>query len=210
MVDLDYIRLNVAFKPPEEVIEKAINLSQEVSKNKEVFFILDGIQFHPHITIYSPKFPKSNLNKVLEIVEEIAKNTSRVEFQVKNIRVYKRFISVNFNYSLDVKSLHEEIVAKLNPLREGCIRKEYEEGSDYHMKFSSEQKENIKKYGYPESMNLYKPHLTIIRLKEESLAGEVVKSIKWDIPQFIVDKIAVYEMGEHGTCRALVKEFNLK
>ncbi len=205
-----YLRLNVVFKPPKEIFDKAIFLSQEIGKNNEVFFILDGIQFHPHMTIYSPEYPESNLNKILEIVEEIRKNTSPVNFQFKKVSGGQGFISVEFNHSSRISSLHKEIVKKLNALREGHIRSKYQEGSDYHMIFSSEQKENIKKYGYPDSMNLYFPHLTITRLKDESLVEEESKKVKWDVHQFIANKLAVYKMGDHGTCKELIKEFNLK
>lgn len=78
------------------------------------------------------------------------------------------------------------------------------------MDFTPEQKENIKKYGYPDAMSLYFPHLTIIRLKDELLAKKISKDINWNISEFIVNKLAIYEMGEHGTCRKLVKEFLLK
>ena len=60
------------------------------------------------------------------------------------------------------------------------------------------------------SMNLYFPHLTIIRLKDEPLAKTISEGIIWDIPEFTVEKIAIYKMGEHGTCRELVKEFSLR
>lgn len=205
-----FVRLNIVLKPPEAVTNKAIALSREVGKDNEVFFVLDGVQFYPHITVYSPKYPESNIDKVLNAVEEIANNTTSFKFWFQKVSSEQGSIVIEFNYSPAIKSFHEITVQKLNPLREGHIRKKYQEGSDYHMSFSLEQKENIKKYGYPDSMSLYSPHLTITRLKEESLAGAVLKSINWDITQFTVDKIAVYKMGEHGTCKELVKEFNLK
>lgn len=57
-------------------------------------------------------------------------------------------------------------------------------------------------------MNLYRPRLTITRLKDESIVEKIAKNLKWEIPQFIVEKLAVYKMGEHGTCRELVREFS--
>lgn len=207
----DFLRLNIAFKPPKDVTEKAIALGNEISKNNEVFFVLDGIRFHPHITIYSPEYPKPNVDRVLKIVEEIANNAAKIEFQLQNISGGQGFISVKFNYSPEIKSFHKKVITKLNPLREGRIKKKYEEGPDYHMNFSSEQKENIKKYGCPDAMNLYSPHLTITRLKDKSSSvDEISKNLNWDIPRFTVDKIGVYKMGEHGACKELIKEFPLK
>ncbi|MDO8579371.1 MAG: DUF1045 domain-containing protein, partial [bacterium] len=105
-----------------------------------------------------------------------------------------------------IQQAHEKIVSVLNPLREGRIRDKYKE---YHMEFNSEELENIEKYGYPGAMDLYNPHLTITRLKDENKAKEILSTIEWDISGFTVNKIGVYKMGEHGTCRELIKEFNL-
>jgi len=194
-----FVRLNTAFKPPENIAEKAIGLSREISKNNEVFFVLDGIQFYPHITIYSPEYPEKNLDKMLEKVAEIASTTEKFKLTLKGISSSQGFISIKFDYTQEIKKIHEGIVLELNSLREGHIREKYT-ADDYKMSFTQEQQENIKKYGYPDSMSLYSPHLTIIRLKDESLAKTISEEIKWDIPEFTVEKIAIYKMGEHGTC----------
>ena len=204
-----FVRLNTAFKLPEDIAEKAISLSSETSKNNEAFFVLDGIQFHPHITIYSPEYPEKNLDKVLEKVAEIASKTEKVKLTLKGISSYQGSISIKFDYTKEIKKIHEGIISELNSLREGHIREKYT-ADDYKMKFTKEQQENIKKYGYPYSMGLYFPHLTIIRLKDEQLAKAVLEEIRWDILEFTIEKVAIYEMGEHGTCRELVKKFNLK
>ncbi len=204
-----FIRLNIAFKLPKNVAERAIALSRGISQNNEESFVLDSIQFHPHITIYSPEYPGKNLDKVLEKTAEIARNTEKVNLISKGISSGQGFISVKFDYTPELKKIHEEVVLKLNPLREEHLRKKYT-ADDYKMRFTSEQQKNIKEYGYPNSMSLYFPHLTVVRLKDELLAETISEEIRWDISEFIVDKIAIYKMGEHGTCRELVKEISLR
>lgn len=209
-MDNKFIRLNTVFELPENVKEAIIDLSKEIVKNHEALFVLDGINFYPHITIYSPEYPESNFDKVLRAVEEIAKNTKRFEFIYEKKENHEGFIGVGFNLSPEIKNIHREIVNKLNSLREGRIRDKYKMSlDDYKMTFSSEQRENIEKYGYPDAMNLYRPHLTIIRLKNEILAKEVEQNLDWKISNFIVDKIAIYTMGEHGTCKEKLAIFNL-
>jgi len=53
-----FIRLNTVLKLPDKVAEKAVALSHEIVKNSKAVFVLDGIQFHPHITVYSPEYPE--------------------------------------------------------------------------------------------------------------------------------------------------------
>jgi len=203
------IRLNIAFKPPKNVIKKVISLSQKIYKSNETVFILDNIKFHPHITIYAPKYRKDDIGKILEGVEEIAKSTRNIEFRFQKVSGGQGFIGVKFNHSPDIKKLHKEIIAKLNPLQKKHIKNENQESSDYHYNFSSKQKENIKKYGCSDSMTLYSPHLTITRLKNRLSTEKIMKNINWDIPRFAVDKIAVYKMGKHGACKKMIKEFSL-
>ena len=204
-----FTRLNITFKLPENVAEKAIGLSREISKKNKAFFVLDGIQFYPHITIYSPEYPEKNLDEVLEKISEIVSNIEKVNLTLKEIGGGQGFISIKFDYTPELKKIHEEIVLKLNPLRDSHTMEKYT-ADDYKMKLTTEKQENIRKYGYPSSMSLYSVHLTIIRLEDELLAKTISEGIKWDIPEFTIDKIAVYKMGEHGTCRELVKDFSLR
>jgi len=204
------IRLNTAFKLPKDTTERVIVLSKEIGRKTEPVFILDGIQFHPHITIYSPEYPESNIDKVLKILKEIADRTTKIQLTFQEIKSHDGYIGIYFELSPEIKSLHKEIVVELNPLRHNYLREEHRLRVDYQMDFSPAQLENIAKYGYPDAMNLYRPHLTIIRLKNESLAEEIVKNIKWETPRFLIEKLALYKMGEHGTCKKLVEEFLFK
>jgi 2'-5' RNA ligase len=187
----------------------AIKLSKEISQKYEVFFVLDGINFYPHITIYSPEYPEDNLDKVLNAVEETTKDIEKIKFVFKKIKPHQGFIVIYFELSLEIKKIHEEIVLKLSPLREGRIRDKYK-ADDFKMTFSPKEQKYIAKYGYANAMELYDPHSTTIRLKDELLAEKVAENLEWDIPEFIIDKIGIYRTGGHGTCIELVKEFSLK
>lgn len=204
-----FIRFNIAFKPPKNVIEEVIRISQEIGKNNDSFFILDGIQFNPHITIYAPKYRENDIDQILNNVKEITNKTKRVKFRFNKISESQGYLGIKFDYSPEIKNLHEKIIAKLNPLRENYMEKESFDGSDYNFIFNAEQKENIRKYGYPDAISLYSPHLTIARFKNESIAKIIINNVAWNIYDFTADKIATYKMGENGTCTELIKEFDL-
>jgi len=204
----EFIRLNIALKPPKFVSDKAIEMSKELGCKFSSYFILDGVEYHPHITVYSPEYPQKNLEKILQVVKNIAENTNKIKLHGDQFETIQGFIGIRFDLTDEIKIFHEKVVATLNPLREDHIRQKYE-ATDYRMKLSPEKIANIRKYGYPSAMNLYNPHLTIIRLTDEQIADEISKKIKWDIPEFEVSALEVYKMGEHGTCIELVKEFKL-
>jgi len=203
-----FIRLNTAFKPSEDIAKKTMDFSKKLGEEHEAFFVLDGVNFHPHLTIYSPEYPEHNLKEVLKTVEEIAKKTNRIKFVFRKIKPHQGFIGIHFEPSSEIKNMHKEIVLKLSPLREGRIRDKYKV-DDFKMTFSPKEQEYIAKYGYANAMELYDPHFTTIRLKNELLAEKVAENLEWDIPEFIIDKIGIYRTGGHGTCIELVKEFSL-
>jgi len=200
-----FIRLNTVLMPPDEITSQAISLSRDLIKNYEVYFTLDGKNYHPHITLYSPEYPVKNLNKIFNVVESIASKFNKIHCHIIKAKEIRGFISLEIEMIPEIKQLHEELVSKLNPLREGHIMKKYI--SNHKMDFSDEKVENIKKYGYPNSMFLYHPHLSIIRFKDEAKAREIIKTLEWPQKDFVVSNLGIYKMGEHGTCRELIKEF---
>ncbi len=203
---MNFTRLNTAFIPPREVSEKAIELGRAIGNLAETYFALDGVNFYPHVTIYPPEYPEGKVSEVLGAVEQIAKSISPARFKYRRIDSLQGYVGISFENTLEIKAIHQQIVEALNPLREGHIREKY---SEYQMHFTDVQLENIEEYGYPDAMSLYDPHLTITRLKDESRTEEIISTINWNISEFTINKIGVYKSGEHGTCKELIKEFNL-
>ncbi|MFH1366998.1 MAG: 2'-5' RNA ligase family protein [Patescibacteria group bacterium] len=208
MTEEKYIRLNTVLKPPQEIVEKVITLSQEIGKKHAAEFILDGRNFFPHLTLYSPEYPQNRLDDVMEKVNILAEEFPAVNMEYKGLRSGQGFIVLDFALTPAIKKMHETIVKILNPLREGHHKEKYD-APDYQMKMSDEQKNNIIKYGYPDAMGLYHPHLSIIRLKDEKIAREICQNLTWSEKEFTIDTLAVYKMGKHGTCTELEAEFKL-
>jgi len=202
-------RLNIAVKPSAEVINEIIKLSKSLAKKYKSEFILDGKNFYPHITVYSPMFPKKNLGKIVEKTKNLVNNFFVINFKALKVVSGQGYIGVEFEYTPEIKKFHESVVEKLNSLREEHYKPEYN-ALDYKMKISNEKIENIIRYGYPGAMALYHPHMTIIRLKDKIIAEKTATEINWKINNFKSDTIVIYKMGEHGTCIEPVKEFKLK
>lgn len=202
------IRLDIVLKPSVEAGEKVIGLSRELGERYENEFVLDGNNFFPHITVYAPVFPEKIIEKIIEALEKLAKKFKVFEMRYLKITPNQGWIGVEFECTDEIMSFHIAVVNEMNLFREGHNLPEFEE-ADKRAKLSSEKIDNIDKYGFPGSMALYHPHLTIIRLKDFDEADRVAKEIEWGISDFKSDTVAIYKMGEHGTCIELVKEFKL-
>jgi 2'-5' RNA ligase len=200
-------RFNIALIPNKELFEYAIKISNNLSKLGKYLFILDGKNYFPHITVYSPEFPKRNLNKIIKNVEKVSKNFKPFQIKFTECKFVDDYAGIDVQSSKQIYSLHEKIIDCLNSLREGVLRDKYK-NKDVLINFTKKQINNIEKYGYPDVKELYIPHLSLIRFGK-NIPSVLEKKFRWDIQSSVVDKIGIFEMGDYGTCIRLVKEFEL-
>ena len=205
----EFVRVNIAVKPSELVAQQAIELSQKLSDKSKTYFVLDGQNYFPHLTIYSPEFPKNKLDGVLSTIESICATTKSFESPFLDIQSHDGYVDVEVELNDSFQNLHEIIVEKLNPLREGHLREKYTVEANL-AELTETQRQNIKKYGYPDVMEIYRPHLTLIRLENSDEALSLAKNIKWNTEKLTVGSVAAFTMSSHGTCSGLIKEFSLK
>jgi 2'-5' RNA ligase len=165
----DFQRINIAVKLPQNITREAIKLSGEISKGNAVYFVLNSVNFIPHITLYSPEYPKKNIDKALETVSRIIENSSAFTAYARETRSHFGYIDIAFQKTTEWINLHKRIVNELNPLREGHLREKYLD-FDELKHYSSQQQEYINNYGYPEVFELFTPHLTLSRFNDEIAA----------------------------------------
>lgn len=198
-------KLNLSLNLPDEVRAKDIALSHELARQYDAHFVLGENENYPHITVYAVEFPDDAVQHVLNAAQRIAAETDPIACAVKRVETHQRYIGVEVVRSPAVLRFHEQVVKTLSPLRV----QQHGSGIDYGMSFTKEQIANMKEYGYPDAMQLYNPHFTITRLKDELQTEKAIQQIRWDIPEFVVRSIGIYTMGDHGTCKELLGIFAL-
>lgn len=204
-----YIRLNIAFRPSALTEEYAKKISRQFSRIKATLFVLEDKKFYPHITIYSSEFPSVNKEKVASQLMDIAfKIESRPLMKFETTKNNEGFLGVHFEKTDIIKKIHQRIINVINPLREEHIRSKYMDDK-FRKELSNEQRMNIEKYGHPDVMKLYSPHLTITRTKIPGDAQELNSKLEWPFEAFTADAITLFEMGDNGTCTKIIKEYLL-
>lgn len=118
-------RFNIALIPDKEAFEYAVKASNILSKLEKYHYILDGENFFPHITLYSPEFPYRNLDKIIKELRNISKSFEPIEIKFSEVKSIRNYAGVDIQKNISIYSLHEKIVDKLNPLREGILRDKY-------------------------------------------------------------------------------------
>ncbi|HUW21283.1 MAG TPA: DUF1045 domain-containing protein [Candidatus Bathyarchaeia archaeon] len=205
---IKYIRLNIAFLPDQKTIDYSISLSQKLGRKELTYFTLDGLNYHPHVTIYSPEYPKTNLIKIIGFLKKITGNSKKVISKFTEVRSNDGYIWFELKKTTPVEKIHRETVEKMNPLRENHLRDKYQD-KRYINSLDRKQSENIRNFGYPDVLNLYHPHLTITRFSDPEKATTLKKNIKFSRKIICFDRIGVFRTGEYGTCKELLYSFQL-
>jgi len=209
MAEEKFLKLNVAFVIPADVAKVAMDLSSEIAEKEAAIFVLDGVEYLPHATIYPGEFPVKNLEEMENTLEIIAHELSPVEMVFKYNKAENGWLGPNFEYSQEIRKIQETVVEAINPLREGRIREKHQ-STEYLTSISNEQRRNVEKYGYPNLLDLYEPHLTLIKLQDLKMTKKVSSQLDWKIKSFVCDELGLFVSGENGTCRKLIKRFKLK
>lgn len=206
---MSYFRINITVRPTVEIQEAAIKLSKQIADETGAYFILDNINYFPHITIYSPELPEKNKAQIFESIEEIASNSLPFEATIDKLSTHKGYIDYQIKKDENWLKLHEQIINTINPLRENHIRAKFSNPEEL-AKLTEEQQNYILKFGYPEVFNTYRPHVTISRIRDENKAEALISKLEFNPTTFLANNLTVFTMGEHGTCTSIIKEYNFK
>lgn len=203
------MRLNVALLPDKKSFEKAVSISKMLNKYYNVHFTLERKKYLPHLSLYLAVYPRKLLNNIQAITKQIASKSNSSNLSFKNIQTHRNYLLINFEENKWIKDLHRKTVAKLNPLREGLVRKKYIK-KEYRKKQPQNIIRNIDKYGYPYVLSNYQPHFTITKFKGPFNPRKVIKQVNWNISTTNFEKIALCKVGPKGTCMKIIKQFRME
>lgn len=114
------------------------------------------------------------------------------------------YVDPEFAVTNELRGAQEAVIAAVNPIRAGM-----RESDKAKMKEATGVKlENLQKYGFPSVGELFRPHMTLTRLKENR--PDALTSLP-DSSTFsgTFDRIGLFEMGPNGTCARKIAEFPL-
>jgi 2'-5' RNA ligase len=209
--NMKYKRLNIILIVDSKSRKMVLNLASSMGiKDGQVFYI-DDRKYFAHITVYSPEFSEKNIPKIIEAVKKISERISKFDLPVMGFSAEDRSVIIDFEKTDKMVKIHETILNALNQFRNGKIQEKYfsriKEG-----KYSKEQVEMIQKYGYPNVLELYHPHLTLGRFTSQEIAEKVARNLDSgnDLKIIRIIGIGISEMGPNGTCTNIIKEFDLR
>jgi len=204
------IPISVGFSLPLAVHKTAIALSARIASQHKVLFKLGEQAFIPHVTLYFNEYPQASSDEIRELVREVSKSVAPISINFTKFFSGRGYVDISIERSKDLEKIHKKVVKLLFPLLKGHLREKYMSSAEKYNSYSDEQKQNIKLYGHPDVMGLYRRHLTLSRLEDENTAGKLITNMVWPISSCILDSIGVYEMGEHGSWQRKIETLKLK
>jgi len=175
------MKYNIAIIPPDTLCDQVISISQELYKMGGQFVLGNQVNF-AHITI--AHFECYDENVLERIIDENVSQLDKIHaFNIKQdeYRMNNGWVDISFQKISEILSLYEIV---LNTL----------------------QKYNCKKTSDDWECNA--PHLTLSKFAN-SKDFDIATLPKHDF-SFIVEEIGIFELGEYGTNKKLVKEFKLQ
>lgn len=194
--------------PSSELATKTIEASK-LTKQYESFFTLEDGKFYPHMSLYMFQLNEGDISRVEEVLANIAKDTATVSARATTYRLGEGFgvgyVDPEYEITDELSSLQHRVKEAVNPIRAGMRESDVKKMQDAEgLKLV-----NLQKYGYPAVGDLFRPHITLTRLKEHN--PKVLELLPQDVSTFsgVFDRLGLFEMGENGTCIRKIVEFTL-
>jgi 2'-5' RNA ligase len=185
------IAIDVVLLPPEEIMDKAIEVNRKLEDKK---IVLDKNNCLPHISLCMGVVESENLAKVEKVIEDIASGHSKLELEIMGVSCDSAFEISKPN---ELQELHETIT--------GAVSDYLTYDATVGAFFSPPAVEKktlfwINGYRDNSSFEKFHPHITlgINESKPEKLNF-----------RFIVSKLVICHLGNYCTCRKILFETRL-
>jgi len=203
---VDTIFYNVVVLPSPEIKELTISWSKLLGNKFSTAFVLDGTNYHPHLSLYQAVYPAINRIKIIQKLENIVQQTKPFVVTFKKLSELAGFIFYDAVKNLPLVTLHNTVLNQLNPLRENILNAE-QNALLQNPSISKHLKVNMENYGYLLALDAYAPHVTLTRLKNTAESDLALQVVPHKQVAFTVDRLFLTSVGHDGTVTEIFKEF---
>lgn len=195
----------IVILPNQPTTAQAIELSREISKHEPTEFILNNFNFIPHITLFHGVYEQEKIQGIANVIESILHEADNFSITLSGYSNLLGYIFWDTDKSKALENLHKNLVEKLSPLTSG-LRAEFIEMLKTKS-VSPRRLEYIRKYGYPLCFEEYIPHITLSRLKnrENSASERLIEALTKYEMSFDFSQIGIVEIGDHGSCKKILR-----
>lgn len=204
---MDTIPCDIVLLPNEQLAEKAIAASQTLERYDTLFTLKIGA-YYPHASLYMFQLAVKDVPRLEHLLTEVVGSHKVCDLEAVRYSLGTGFavgyVDPEYVVTDELRRLQETVIAAINPVRAGMRESDIAKMRDA----TGVKLENLQAYGYPSVGELFRPHMTLTRLKEnQPEALDILPDATTFSGQF--DRIGFFEMGTNGTCVRKIAEFPL-
>ncbi len=203
LVNMNSILCDIVILPSEELKTKTVELSKSL-RIRGTLYTLDGINFHPHASLYMARLRPQELEGIKVVLENIASVHKCQNLKATKYYQVMGFLDIEYQRTQALDDLASAVVKAINPVRNGMpeqdkLRMESATGLAL---------ENYRNYGYKYVGELFRPHISITRFKDEQTidTNNIIEPSEFN---GTFTKLGLFEMGDNGTCVRQIVTFEL-
>jgi len=195
---MNTIPCDIVLLPEETLAERAIRASQLLEPFGTHFTLKVG-EYYPHASLYMCQVAVDDLPKIEHALQQLAEALKPFDLSAVRYALGQGFavgyVDPEYAVTDELRAAQEAIIAAINPLRAGMRESDIAKMKDA----TGVKLENLQKYGFPSVGELFRPHMTLTRLKEnQPEALDVLPDISTFNGKFT--RLGLFEMGPNGTC----------
>lgn len=196
------IPCDVVILPDPLLANFAVSASHKL-QDFDSFFVLKDGKYFPHVSLYMLQLKVDDLPQVEEILSSLARVITPLQLQAYRYDHSMGFIDAEYEKFPELIGLQQDVIKALNPIRDGMRRKDVERMQEAQ----GLALDNFQNYGYKYVGDLFRPHMTLSRLKSDNpKALDVLGDIRDFSGAFM--RLGLFEVGENGTCVRKIKTFD--
>jgi hypothetical protein len=204
---MNTIPCDIVLLPNDELAQRAIKASQSLAEYDPLFTLEIG-KFYPHMSLYMFQLNVDDIPKVESVLKTMAEKFHIIGASATKYSIGEGgaigYVDPEYAVTDELVRFQDQVIEAINPIRSGMRENDKAKMLDA----TGTKLENLQKYGYVSVGELFRPHITLSRLK--TYVPEVVEKLP-DIKTFdgTYVRLGLFEMGDNGTCVREIKTFDL-
>jgi len=193
---------DVVILPSPLLAEQSISASNKLSKLGSLITLEDG-KCYPHISIYMLQLNTGGFDNVEQLLKKIARAYSPLQLRAQRYDQTMGYIDADYKKIPELIGLQAEVIKAMNPVRDGMRAKDKARMQEA----TGLARKNYEEYGWQSVGDLFRPHLTLGRLKSnDASALELLGGSSQFDGAFL--KLGLFETGDNGTAIRKIFEFD--
>lgn len=192
------ISLDIALLPSDDVMEMCIDLANKAYERRETPFPKSKTERAPHISVLMGCMEENDFKKAAEKTKEVLRNFKPLNLEL--IGVIEEVILVS--KTDEIVKLQNQLIKHVDPLlTHDCALESLLEEEDYE--FTEDSKLYANTYLQDSTFENFIPHITTHNPQMEK------ENLNFPI-KFTADRMVICHMGDRGTCKKILREYNLR